>query len=443
MSYEGFIKFAEKNKNILIKAVPKEVWSKAKTELLYKQSLKADYNFVKYNAGAFKNGVNLYGDVDSISGLGESARILTSVINRAGIPCAVQRFHVTGAGEAKEKKYRYFDSRLTEKQMSGKQKPQYGVNIFDISPGEMPLAYMKYGKGAFDRHYNIGYWVWELETLPKLWIRSFDMVDEIWTPSEYSREILMKYTDKPVITVPHAISVTPDESSDRVYFQLPEGVFLFMMVYDCRNQEGRKNSNAAIKAFMDVADKCNAHLVIKLNGFVDNSMRKSRGGGKESGIYSEINRNSAISDRIHLIYQELSNTEMNSLINCCDSFISLHRAEGFGLVIAEAMSLGKPVIATGFSGNLEYMTRENSCMTDYGMISVGKGNAPFVPKDRWAEADVSQAGEYMLKLISDKEYYNGISENAKQSITENLCTDRISVIVKERLEHIYRGKDKV
>lgn len=82
-------------------------------------------------------------------------------------------------------------------------------------------------------------------------------------------------------------------------------------------------------------------------------------------------------------------------------------------------------------------------MTDYGMISVGKGNAPFVPKDRWAEADVSQAGEYMLKLISDKEYYNGISENAKQSITENLSTDRISVIVKERLEHIYRGKDKV
>lgn len=427
MNYDNVIAFAEKYKTGITKVFPMKTLSQIKTKVLYRQSLKWDYNFVKYNSSDYKNGVNLYGDIDSQTGLGESSRILANVINTANIPCAVRRFHIVAAGEKRDERCLFFEDRLTQKQLLGKQKPIYGINIFDISPSEMPMAYMHLGKSIFDGHYNIGYWVWELKTLPKLWQRSIDMVDEIWTPSEYSSEIFRKYTDKPVITIPHAIMAKPDESSDRAYFFLPEDKFLFLMVYDDKCPEGRKNSIAALTAFRQAAAKCNAHLVVKTDNINESTFLKDENNEK---LLKDVR------ERVHVVYHRLSNTEKNSLINCCDSFISLHRAEGFGLVIAEAMGLGKPVVATGFSGNMDYMNEHNSCMVDFESVVVGKGNFPFSAKDKWAKPDISGASEFMVKLTQDKLFYQAISERAKQTMQDRFNTKTVSDKVRDRIAKV-------
>jgi len=205
-------------------------------------------------------------------------------------------------------------------------------------------------------------------------------------------------------------------------------MFLFLSMYDSNSTIQRKNPIGAIKAFKKAfpPSEKNVGLIIKINNPKEEDLKL---------INDELKgyRN------IFIIKNTLSKTEVNSLIKCSDAFVSLHRAEGFGLVIAEAMLLGTPVIATNWSANVDFMNSENSCPVSYELKQLGEDYFFYKAYQHWAEPDLDNAAEYMKKLFSDKSYRETLSKNAKKFIQKNFSVQKSAEKIKSRIDEIIQG----
>jgi len=141
--------------------------------------------------------------------------------------------------------------------------------------------------------------------------------------------------------------------------------------------------------------------------------------------------------RIIILDRLLSREEMYGLQSVCDAYVSLHRSEGFGLGMAECMALGKPVIGTGYSGNLEFMDNENSCLVDYTLIPVKPGQyIDYEPGWMWADPDVGHAAEYMVRLFEDPHYRHRISARAAADMAARYNRQVVGQIINDRLDYL-------
>jgi glycosyltransferase involved in cell wall biosynthesis len=131
---------------------------------------------------------------------------------------------------------------------------------------------------------------------------------------------------------------------------------------------------------------------------------------------------------------------MKNLLRCSDCFISLHRSEGFGLGLSEAMSLGKPTIATRYGGNVDFMNESNSCLVDYKLEPVGDNCYPHWQGQYWAEADVDQAFCYMLELLRDRHKRKRIGDNAKIQTRKQLSYASIGQLYENRIFEVMESK---
>jgi hypothetical protein len=131
----------------------------------------------------------------------------------------------------------------------------------------------------------------------------------------------------------------------------------------------------------------------------------------------------------------------NALIGLCDCYVSLHRSEGLGLTMAEAMALGKPTIATAYSGNLDFMTEENSYLVRYSMTRVGEGWDPYDPDWEWADPDLDHAAWLMRHVYEQQEEARDRGERARQELLASRSLERTARFVSGRLERI-REKDQ-
>jgi glycosyltransferase involved in cell wall biosynthesis len=303
----------------------------------------------------------------------------------------------------------------------------YNVNLIHINPYELPIAFYKIGREVWDRRYNIAFWLWELERFPEHWVGAIKLVDEIWTPSDFAGEGIRKVTDKPVRTMPYALAEPETGAYGRVDFQLPDDKFLFLCMYDCNSFMERKNPMAAIHAFKRAftAEENGVGLVLKLNNPQENDIHLLK---NELSGYG----NWYIIDRV------LEKTQVNALIACADAYVSLHRSEGFGLVPAEAMLLGTPVIATGWSANTEFMAEGTACLVDFRFVTIEEDCGPYEAGNRWADPDVSQAAGYMRKLFEDEGFRRQIADSAKAHIKEKLSPERSAAMMRDRIEEIYQ-----
>ena len=286
------------------------------------------------------------------------------------------------------------------------------------------------GRVSFDGRYNIAFWLWELEEFPNEWVPYINLLDEIWTPSEFISTALRKKTEKPVYTIPYCVTAEADtETYGRTYFQLPEDRFLFLMMYDAQSIQERKNPMGVIQAFQKAfsPERTDVGLVIKVNSADSGTLKKIR---QAAGAY----------DNIYLILDNLEKIQVNSLIACVDVFVSLHRAEGFGLVLAEAMLNHVPVIATNWSANTEFMDEESACMVDYKLVTLERDIYPYRRGNRWAEPNLREAASYMARLAEDRSYYEDKSERAYRSIKQELSMDTVCGKMKDRLRDIRDGK---
>lgn len=409
--------YANKVKPVLKKIIPAFLLYRGKQELLNRITAQISQTTVDvYQPDAYPYGLNLIGPIDGATGLGQSFRLVERVVAQTEVPYLIYNY-------AQNTKNRI---RITPYEAKIKEKLRYSINFWHVNPSEFAEAYSVMGRESFDRRYNIAYWLWELEEFPDKWVPYIRLLDEIWTPSEFISNSIRKKTDKPVYTVPYHVTAETDTVKySRNYFRLPEKQFLFLMMYDIQSITERKNPDGVIQAFRKAfsPDNTEVGLVIKVNS-------------SDAHDLEAIQKKLDGYENVYLINRNMEKIEVNSLIACTDVFVSLHRSEGFGLVLAEAMLNYVPVIATNWSANTEFMNPNVACMVDYEKVVLKKEIPPYRKGSCWAEPDLGKAAGYMLRLAGDTEYYRKLADKAYEYVSQELSLEKVKILIESRLQEI-------
>lgn len=403
---------------VLLKVFPYELLRKLKGKMISNSFGKLEeLDILPYEYDRYPKGVNLIGNIKAETGLGQSCRLVASVLEKTGIPMNVFQYTQLGTQKLGDASW---DKKISDKL-------SYDINLIHINPHELGITYLQMDKSTWDYRYNIAYWLWELEEFPDDWVPCFHCLNEIWAPSEFICNAIRKKTSLPVYCMPYHVEAEIQKEYSRKDFDLPEKQFLFLMMYDHSSCMERKNPLGVLNAFKEAFDKGNRDvgLVIKINNSTKEDEEKI---GNILDGYTNV----------YLIKETLDRDAVNSLTKCVDAVVSLHRAEGFGLVLAEAMLLGTPAIATNWSSNTEFMNEEVACMVDYKMVTIEKDMPPFKAGNQWADPDLHQAAGYMRKLYEDGEFYRGLAEKAKAHVVEVLSMERAAGLIKGRVDEIHK-----
>lgn len=368
-------------------------------------------------------GLNLIGHAYAVLGRAEDIRTAALACEAAGIPMCLINRHGDYDRHLRDKHgdFPYFD-RMTDA-------PRHAANLFFLNADEMPAAWEHYGERWFGGRYNIGCFAWELSTYPEPWKGSLAHLQELWAPTEFIRQALLPATTLPVVHMPFVIEPGQPGAHTRADFGLPDDRFLFLFFFDFRSYVSRKNPQAVLEAFFQAfpaGGKAPVHLVIKVNGQSDKPEE-----------YAAFRNDPRMQDaRISVIEAALDDKGIKSLVALCDTFVSLHRSEGFGRGLAEAMYYGKPVIGTAYSGNLDFMTADNSCLVDYRLIGLNEGDYPFWQGQHWADADVAQAARYMQRLVTEPGYARETGAKARAHILTHHSSRAVGLCMRARLEQL-------
>lgn len=363
-------------------------------------------------------GVNLLGHIRGDFGLGESCRLVAGGLEASGIPLSVYNLPMNGpAGE----------NNLTWSERELQAYP-YAVNLIHLNPSELANALWRLKPGELRKRYNIAYWLWELPEFPAEWHYTFQLFDEIWTPADFISRALRGCTGLPVHTMPYGLpQPVTAPACDRAFFGLPENVFLFMLSYDGNSVSERKNPEGAIRAYIRAFGKDEAGV-----GLVIKATHESTGGLERMKALLEGYPN------IVVLTESYGKAAFNSLIACVDAYVSLHRAEGFGLVMAEAMLLGTPVIATNWSANTEFMNEDVACMVDAKVVALDREYPPYHRGYHWAEPDEAMAATCMQKLYREEAFRVGLIQRAKAHMAQNYSVRAAGETMARRLAELNR-----
>lgn len=367
-------------------------------------------------------GINLAGYMDAATGMGQSARSLEHTIFAAGLQHSIRtipNLHIDS---------NYFENKVDKEHYFGEAIVGNRVNIIVSNADAIVDSNSFFPKADMVGRRNIGYWVWETEELPQKYKESATDLDEIWTPSEYSARAIRKLVNIPVHVLPHIINFTEIENTvrnnvSRDYFNLPNNTLLFGYFFDQKSILERKNPSATIQAFRNSFGTNNpdVSLVMKVNTAI---------GGE---LEYELLKSSNLDLNIIWIEKTLSREKTLALMNCLDVYVSLHRSEGFGLTIAESMALGKPVIATNYSGNVDFMDEESSILVDYNEQITKRDFGPYPKGTVWADPIIHSAEKAMLKCLSSG-FREEIGINAEAKIRSTLSPAAIADKLLELLE---------
>jgi glycosyltransferase involved in cell wall biosynthesis len=300
----------------------------------------------------------------------------------------------------------------------------YLVNIFHLKPDQIEGSIIRRGESLVEGHFNIGYWAWELSKCPVVWVSSLKYFHEIWCPSRFIQSALSDVSVRPTLYMPPALDIEKPTRFDRRYFKLPENQFLFLFVFDFKSSFARKNPLGCIQAFRNAFSNANEGVGLVI---------KSMDGDQYPNEFKLLNAAVQSDLRIKIINNTFRSDEIISLMNVCDAFVSLHRSEGIGLSIAQSMLLGKPVIATNYSGNTDFTRPDNSCLVDYKLIEVKKGEYPYSKGQVWADPNIDQAASYMRRLVEDEIYRNTVAKAGHSYIKTNHNSETVGKNYRSRL----------
>jgi glycosyltransferase involved in cell wall biosynthesis len=318
------------------------------------------------------------GFLSSASGLGEGARLCLEALRR-GRPetCGIDLSAALMQGPLA------VDYQFPEPH----RRPGPGTVILHVNPPLVPMALFHLGRRLVAGKRIVGYWAWELPRLPEAWRKDLRYVHEVWVPSAFTASAVRMLTALPVRIVPHPVARRPaaDMSCHR-----PAGVELLVLtMLNFHSGFTRKNPLASVAAFVAAfgGDR-GAHLVVK-----------SIAGAAHPAQWRELQAATAGSPNIALIDAVLAPAEISGLIEAADVVLSLHRAEGFGLVAAEAMLRGKPVVATNFSGTVDFLDSRNACPVDYRLVPATDPQGTYDHPDQlWADPDIESAAAALRRL---------------------------------------------
>lgn len=374
-------------------------------------------------------GVNFIGDLSLAAGLGEAASKLFEATRRQGIPVSYT-----------ELKYQF--TRTIGPTHSGLEVlPRginYPINILAYNQHELIGLPPEQVRQILRNRYTIAYWFWEMPKIPKRFEPAFDLVDEIWTASRYVQASMQTVAKGPVQVVPVPVEVPTSPKINRADFGLPENRFIFFFGFNVASCLTRKNPWGVIDAFEKAFGRpghTGPLLVIKAHYLKMLSELRPE-------LMAAIERVGGI-----LLEENLSRQKANDLLACMDAYVSLHRAEGFGLGIAESMYLGKPVIATNYSGNADFINPKNSYPVNYQLRAINTEDFRlqpscqifYEPGQLWAEPDIKQAAEWMDRIYTHPDEARERGRQAALDIRQHCSLAVVGQIVEERLLQIEAG----
>lgn len=362
----------------------------------------------------------LVGHPYGVQAVGEYLRASAAALSAAGVP-----FHIRNAfdwGEHFRDKHADFAfwDRLTSANT-------YRVNILHINANEMESARRHLGQAFFAGRYNIACWHWELSRFPDAWQSALKGVDELWASSQFMQHALAERTALPVVWMPHPVDLRGGTGLERRDLGLPGHTYLFLTSFDFNSFVTRKNPMGAIRAFraaFPAEAGAGVGLVVKVSGTTE----------RPDEARAFLAATELRDPRIIVIDELLDRTRMVALLEQCDCFVSLHRAEGFGRGIAEAMLLGKPVIVTGYSGNMDFTNSANACIVDYQLVPVGRDEYPHAAGQRWADPDLEQAAAFMRRLVSDPAWGAALAGKGRELVEAQHGIEAVGQRYRARLE---------
>jgi len=277
---------------------------------------------------------------------------------------------------------------------------------------------------------RIGYWAWELETFPEGWESFFASYDEIWCPSPFTAQALAQRSPIPVVSVPHypdwpRLEVLQERRRSRPHqYGRP---FRFLCLFDFWSTTARKNPGGVIEAF------CRAFPPGSSNLPPVELWIKTSSAEQFPEACHHLMAKTAVDPRIHWQHQLLGSDDLDELLLSADVLVSLHRSEGFGLVLADAMAIGLPVMATAYSGNLEFMPQGSAALIPWQLIPIERTSGDYRRGWLWADPDLNAAAAWMRDLACDPKVGASLAACGAAAVRERLSFARLAPIVRQRL----------
>ncbi len=343
------------------------------------------------------SGIAVAGELDRASGLGEGARLMLHGLDALGVPAWPMR-------------------------RGGPLPPDGAPLVLHVNAPQVPLALLRLGRGALRGRRVVGYWAWELPVVPESWRAGLAFVHEVWAPSRFTAAALEPLLPGRVRVVPHPVAAHPPVPSalGRAEFGLPPDAVITLVAFNLASSFERKNPLGAIAAhraaFGDRADRL---LLLRV--------------GNPHHFPADFARLRAAADHpnIRIDTRTLPAADSHALMAACDIVLSLHRSEGFGLVPAEAMLLGVPVVATDWSGNVDFMYAGCAAMVPARLIPAHDPRGVFMaPGAMWAEPDVAVAAAHLVRLADDPAARHALGQAGQAAAHARLGLGPLAVAVR-------------
>jgi len=359
-------------------------------------------------------GANVIGPFTSGLEAGEMARAVVSALDAAG----VSTLPVQSQASAYDRPDAAYSTAALEDS-------PFPVNLICLEGDPLLEFGRSAGRQAFAGRYSIGLSLWSGAQFPQNNVSQFSFLEEVWAPSSHVAEALVRVATAPVRAVRVPVQVPPFTLRPRAELGLCEDQFLFLCSFDYLQGAERMNPLGVIEAFR-LARRTGDHAELVLRCVNSN---------RAPSAHATL-RDAAEDHDITVLDRYLSSDEERSLLAHCDSFISLHHAESFGVRMAQAMWHGKPVIATGYSGNLDFMTGSNSLLVDYELVPTGSEADAYRAESEWAEPSIEHAAGRIRQVLDDRESARVLGARAARDIRRTHSPEAAGVTMGRRLESV-------
>lgn len=369
----------------------------------------------------YVNGINIIGRFNTVSGIANSAQFLALSMETESIPYSLILVDQNNPTHSDQNNCH----------LSIDNKFLYSNNLYVFGLGDLGKNLKEIGWENFCSKHNIGYHFWETTVIPRIQKISWDYLDELWVTSQYMYDNLISVTSLPIFLMSHPVHLPlkPNPNSSKATFGLLNK-FTFLFCWDWCSSGERKNPLGLVKAFQlafpkeEYKDK--VQLVLKnINAHLNVENHKN------------LKAACANDERIVNLNKPFSVQEYSDLLNICDCYVSLHRSEGFGLTMAEAMLLEKPIIATGYSGNLEFTKKDNSFLCEYELIDIPPLNDQYSEGGQWADPKLEHAAHLMRFVFENRADAKFRAKKGKQYILEHHSFEVVGKQIKSRLQEIF------
>ncbi len=375
----------------------------------------------KFGLLSRKESVLFVGYAEAALGLGESFRNMLMALDSAGMQFAIYPF----SKEAETRRIGPFLDRRYDR--SG----VYDVNVAYMQVNQLPHYFSELQRQVSGARYNILRTYWELSKAPSAWRPLLERIDELWAPNSFVADAFRPIFDRAITIVPPCIRVDRKQVYGGEHFGLDDSRFNFLFSFDYYSGTARKNPLGVAQAFQYAFPdpETKVGLLIKSTGPKE----------LDPTTAQQLECAAALDPRITIFDRSVPRDEMLSLLDDCDCYISLHRSEGFGLGMAEALAFGKPVIATDYSCNRDFVTEATGFPVPHAQRELIVGEYPLGEGQTWAEPDLKVAVERMRAVFADRAVGLRRGLRGKQYIESHYSPETVAAIIQARLADIRKG----